>query len=247
MTNPRNYVPGSEEFEGPTLYPTTVRGYRAFSWRPDGTLTGTAQQGFQWRPGWNDATCHPPMMAMTTWWSTGSPRPEHKAPVNGCGCGFWAYWTGENDRVYGGNLSGVIEAKGRAIVGTLGMRVEKARIVALVQPDAITAVSRLSAAQRRMWKIIPLDVAVLAAVQCAILHFTPFAPWGDMLVTLPFALAYALIAGVLMVVLQETKKSKEKVASFEERWAKTLAKYDVKVYESEEEMLAAHPVTDPRA
>lgn len=57
---------------------------------------------------------------------------EHLVPMPSCGCGFWAYARGDNSGHKDKNrVLGVVECYGRTILGTKGLRAEKARIVAL--------------------------------------------------------------------------------------------------------------------
>lgn len=77
----------------------------------------------------------------------GADRDNHSAPHDMCRCGFYAFAENCDDGGYarGGNgyygfetppIPGIIECYGRTIIGTKGLRCEKARIVALVTDRA---------------------------------------------------------------------------------------------------------------
>lgn len=58
---------------------------------------------------------------------------EHLVPMPDCGCGFYAFAESCDDGGYSsGALMGVVECYGRTILGTRGLRCEKARIVAML-------------------------------------------------------------------------------------------------------------------
>lgn len=58
---------------------------------------------------------------------------KHDVPADRCGCGFYAFAEGCDDRNYADKRAvvGVVECYGRVILGTKGLRAEKARIVGL--------------------------------------------------------------------------------------------------------------------
>ncbi len=76
--------------------------------------------------------------------------PEHVVPAEGCGCGFWAYHEGAA-KFGNAGLVGVIEASGRTIIGTQGIRTERAKIVALSLPATKPATKAQSASWREHW------------------------------------------------------------------------------------------------
>lgn len=79
-----------------------------------------------WQPGENIATC--------AWWGRSKqPREDHLVPYESCGCGFWAYWQNPRSAEVGGKntVAGIIEGYGPTLIGDLGFRCAKARIVAL--------------------------------------------------------------------------------------------------------------------
>lgn len=109
---------------GMRLIPDSVYGCRRWSVGPQGSLFSFSA-GYKWVSGWQTATCHG--------------RRHHLGTVEGmyCGCGFWAYWSknGEHVRIEGtstNHVVGIIEGKGKAVVGNSGFRIAEARIVALV-------------------------------------------------------------------------------------------------------------------
>lgn len=104
----------------------SVHGLRTWKVRSDGMLTG--QRGKVWRSGINEATCLPE--EMTFYRST---RCEGLDPK--CSCGVYAYWTKYAAAIQT-EAVGVVEGFGRTIIGTRGFRCQKARIVAIVAPEA---------------------------------------------------------------------------------------------------------------
>ena len=82
-----------------------------------GELTGN--YGGAWADGENAATCQ---------------RGGHRVPADGCGCGFWAYWTAEDaHRVWRPTrpVLAVVEGYGPTRIGDIGFRCAVARIVAV--------------------------------------------------------------------------------------------------------------------
>lgn len=99
------------------LVPGTLRLYR--SWHLSDRRLRAFNFDYYWKDGWNEAECRV-MDRM--------PRgDDHPSPYPACTCGFYArYHHHAND----GLTTGVIEVAGRVILGTKGVRAEKARIVA---------------------------------------------------------------------------------------------------------------------
>jgi hypothetical protein len=89
---------------------------------PDAVLHGARDV---WVPGENRAVCG----GVFGW----QEEAAHKAPVEDCGCGFWAYWKQSAASPVGGKCQvlGVVEGYGTTLIGELGFRCEKARILAL--------------------------------------------------------------------------------------------------------------------
>lgn len=107
-----------------------VRGTRAFHLDPTGNLTGCVRRA-AWSPGLNQAACLPLAMAAPL---VGEP---HRPGTVDCSCGFYAYF-GKRRNPYADRpftVAGIIEGSGIITIGPYGFRAEKARIVALVQPD----------------------------------------------------------------------------------------------------------------
>lgn len=95
----------------------SVTGLRTWNLgKHDGMLHGAWDT---WQPGENIAECK----------GAGG----HDVPCEPCGCGFWAYWhRAAAGEVHGEHLViGVIEGYGGTLIGDLGFRCAKARIVAL--------------------------------------------------------------------------------------------------------------------
>ncbi|HEU5032720.1 MAG TPA: hypothetical protein VFV01_47910 [Spirillospora sp.] len=91
-----------------------------------GTLRGVFKSEYVWVDGTNQAHC---LSVNST---------PHRAPLQDCGCGFWAYsearsrWsTGASHLV----AYGIVQGWGRMVVGPRGFRSEYARVVALALDD----------------------------------------------------------------------------------------------------------------
>lgn len=88
---------------------------------------------------WHEAECSLGYDPYTPYYDVNLLTPHH-VPCGICGCGYWAYWKSED---HGCNpvvssfsgidvpVFGVIEGAGRALIGTRGFRVQKARILAV--------------------------------------------------------------------------------------------------------------------
>jgi hypothetical protein len=64
---------------------------------------------------------------------------EHgPAPSAKCSCGFYGRYDIQGALYQGGDVTGVIEVSGRVILGTKGVRAERARIVALAGAPLLT-------------------------------------------------------------------------------------------------------------
>lgn len=62
------------------------------------------------------------------------PEPENH-DLEKCSCGFYAYYSSSpNQYINGSRVTGIIEGYGNTLIGTLGFRSEKAKIVALYIP-----------------------------------------------------------------------------------------------------------------
>lgn len=81
--------------------------------------------GYAWPPGIIQAQCNR--------WLHHQP-PVERDYVGDCGCGFWAYWDFQVYNLGGLPVAGVIEGTGRTLIGELGFRCQRARIVALHVP-----------------------------------------------------------------------------------------------------------------
>lgn len=135
------YEPVADHFIGVRVFGRTrnTRGY----------LTGMAFRS-RWSPGVNVAGCYSTLGdalsaigSMFGGFIAGTDElgeahgDRHPPPASGCGCGFWAYTLppeGGPIRLSDGSVLGIIEAWGRMLIGPLGFRAEKARILALAFP-----------------------------------------------------------------------------------------------------------------
>lgn len=105
-----------------------------------GGLRGIFKSDYQWADGPNTARC-----LRTPFRRPGAPvvgnlnrvgGREHELLMPECGCGFWAYTSGEHIlSVPVPAVLGVVEGWGRMVLGPHGFRAEKARIVALTFPE----------------------------------------------------------------------------------------------------------------
>jgi hypothetical protein len=64
-----------------------------------------------------------------------SKQPPHVVAGVNCGCGYYAYFNGDNTYAQTDRVSAVVEGYGVCTVGDRGFRASKARLVALVLPD----------------------------------------------------------------------------------------------------------------
>lgn len=130
------------EFDGYDLVPASVFGIRRFGIDPYGRLTGLVHRQV-WLPGVNEARCRKNESGFHVSWmsfsvagttATGEPVPEapegHDAPHALCQCGFYAFHHGVASYAGDGPI-GVIEGNGNAVVGPMGFRIQRAKIVAL--------------------------------------------------------------------------------------------------------------------
>jgi hypothetical protein len=125
---------GLDGFDGaePDFAVGSVKGARY--WNLDiGALDLTGMHG-GWHRGENTAAC----------------IRGHAAPDLDCSCGFWAYWASPNPHGFAIPVLGVIEGYGRTLIGELGFRCSRARILALHLPGAVTVQTRAEDEARRM-------------------------------------------------------------------------------------------------
>jgi hypothetical protein len=170
---PRHYSDSSCDGDKPT-YLGAARGRRSFYLDSNGVLRGVTYRA-PWRDGENVAECMvtrqvDPMVGLRNSWQSNAMPPyttsgvafaddpdEPPAIQQGfewdrcggldpeCGCGFYAYHSGD---VYyatsgpGCRVQGIVEAYGRMVLGTKGYRAQKARILAICAPPATEATVR---------------------------------------------------------------------------------------------------------
>ena len=135
----------SDDFNERPLVAGSLIGVRAFNVQA-GLLVSPARPTI-FRPGENVAVCKRTDLewAIARW--DAAIRKAYKLPPvailpNGhaggsidCSCGFYAYTdTGRNIWLMARSVAALIEGYGRATVGSRGFRVEKARLVALIDP-----------------------------------------------------------------------------------------------------------------
>lgn len=116
-----------------------------FSWPvpvDEGKLIGARE--VLWQTGTMDAYCQVALYDTLFRFSQGSStfdellsEPFHSAPDENCSCGIYAYWQADKwpgISPSGFPVMGVVEGSGPTIIGTLGFRTSRARIVGLHVP-----------------------------------------------------------------------------------------------------------------
>lgn len=121
--------------EGPALVAGELRGYRRFRLAADG-LHPTVQRTGPWAAPLERAVCVRDR--------------SHVPPVAGCGCGLYGWYHPADADVSGfGDVTAVIAARGRVVLGDHGMRAAAARVEAVALPwPASTPLRRRMLAER---------------------------------------------------------------------------------------------------
>lgn len=123
------------------LIPAALYGSRSFVVATTGLLYPVFAATGPYKPGVNVARCwcYHSYMSGTTFMThndLSSIACTHKAPDIDCTCGFYAYFGNAGNAAHmttsGQRVVGIVEASGRCVVGDLGFRAEKIKIVALV-------------------------------------------------------------------------------------------------------------------
>lgn len=151
----------------------TIRGWRGFRLRNDGTLTGVFHT-LPWRDGENHSRC--------VYRSS-----VHNFAPN-CSCGFYAYFPGSADFPDGCEIAGVIEGYGDVQLNSKGFRCSKARIVALFLPT-------LPSSKYKPWQQKRTHYPSFWYTLIAAMFFL-----SVVLFTAAFAVRAALLAAVLMLL-----------------------------------------------
>lgn len=175
-----------------------VYAVRSFSVEPTGHLTGVTYRQ-RWSRADNTAECHladdrserPEWAPAWSMWSTHQPerysaKAGHAPGSDGCTCGFYAYWTGEDCWGMPQRVTGVIAAWGVVTAGTKGIRAQHARIVALVKPrepwveqgwfDGTPTVCHRPGVQPLTWQRVVerfADLPIFASLEAALDEFPP--------------------------------------------------------------------------
>lgn len=126
MTAPAPLWQGEE-----TLVPAALRGYR--SWNAQGGVLASTGVSHRWEEPQAAARC---LLGNVI---GGEPdcdcdlcvENQHLAPVRDCTCGIYGWYDPADSRLVKGDVFGVVEVTGRAVMASHGFRAEKARIVAL--------------------------------------------------------------------------------------------------------------------
>lgn len=137
------------------------------NWRIDTMfrLTGVIYKDSIWVPGENRALCRAEPRALTNGYyaftavsPTQSPKREPDHTMDECPHGFYAYYDGSRDYHERGDVTGIIQGYGEAVIGTKGFRCMKARILAFKFSKSIPAM-----VQNRITALYP-DVAVFRSL-----------------------------------------------------------------------------------
>lgn len=208
-----------EMFSGPDFAVGSMLVMRQWTQDKQGRLH-SPHQNFLWKPGESVAECH---------FSFSNEGAKH--PRQGCGCGFYAYYQ-DTFRPHHGTVTGIIEAYGHVVIGELGVRAQKARIVAVVEPR----MPRKNAVIKRLAALcIPIFIAGVLGV---IGFFATAAMLDD-----PRWLFPAFGSIPLMGLAMWAELRAEHVTSPPKVRYQVKDLYpDVKVYPSAKAMLRAHKV-----
>ena len=131
MSPPRSEGDGSVP-----LVPGQLRGYREFRLEPNGLFPLVQGVLGPWSGELQHAVC-----------ATGS---LHAAPDRGCSCGLYAWYHPDSATGFLDQLSAVITAHGRIVLGERGFRAAEARIDAVALPWSLWLRPAAAARARRM-------------------------------------------------------------------------------------------------
>lgn len=168
-------------------------------------------------------------------------EPKHVLSGLDCSCGFYAYTTGENGYMIPGTrrVAGIVEGTGTLTIGQRGFRASKVRIVALILNPGPKGPS-LHTWQCWLWGGLTLANANTAVRQAADGHMW----WG---------FAAALMCGWSAVIFADQRKWRRSAKVMRAMIRKTYGDFNdsirqqypnVPTYPTEEEAVAAHPLTD---
>lgn len=120
---------GTDAGTGPVaLVAGELRGYRRFRLTEQGLLPPVHGAAGPWTAPVHTAACV----------SAGAGTSPHAAPVIGCGCGLYGWYHPADARgSYGGDVTAVIAARGRTVLGDSGFRTSAARVEAVSLPLAL--------------------------------------------------------------------------------------------------------------
>lgn len=241
------------EFSGLPFVAGSVTATRDFKIDSLGRLTSPLM-GTVIRPGENHAACEKRFPEAS---------PEHTAPGEDCRCGFYAYHdTGAADRH--GDVNAIIEATGRVVHGTEGIRAEKMRVLGVAEPDLHKADELEKRLRRPIWRQLarwgqrwdgPLYMAFMMGLILTGCGFLG-------LMVLPISLLIAepvppiwagLPVGLCLLAFVGCAKDANSDWSYlrllrvrKRQFELMVQNYpDLRVYRTREEMFAAHPLTRP--
>lgn len=124
-------------FDGPpALVPGELRGYRQFQLAGDGLYPTVHRVMGPWSGELQPAVC--------------AAESGHAAPAHDCGCGLYGWYHPGDANGGFGDISGVIAARGRCILGDRGFRAAAARIEAIALPWWMRLAPRTAGRTRAM-------------------------------------------------------------------------------------------------
>lgn len=264
------------DFTGFDFVVGSVSGQRTWKVDTNGRLRGVVHDEVPWEPGVNQALCAQSSFGwkpapLTGYFQPGVTyvTPTEEDHIAGCLCGFYAYFSGQHNRyvdcawTWGVPvLSGVVEGFGLTVLGTKGFRASKARVTALCIPPHHDPVEDIHANRLVRWVerttkwsggVSPHVLGGTAASVLAVSGsgLAVMAPWLAPILAALFVAGVAVVRAAFKAIdyhydLERARRHAPK--DYTELFEKVRANYpDVKVYETEAAMLAAHPVTAPPA
>lgn len=134
------------------LVPGELRGYRRFRLAEDGLYPTVHSATGPWSAGVHQAVCQ-----------VGE---EHEPPARDCGCGLYGWYapTDARDSSGFGNVTAVIAARGRTVLGDHGFRAARARVEAVALPPGLRLRPAAAAAARARLAAQYPDTAVYDSV-----------------------------------------------------------------------------------
>lgn len=230
------------EFNDRPFTAGTITGLRGFLVTDDGDLTGIVHQT-PWTPGENVAVHH--INYDDPFGFSDITVPRHEVAGINCRCGFYAYCNGGNDyhrQTMGAiTVQGIVEGYGLVTVGTRGFRASKARLAAIVLPPFEEPKQR----PLRWWDILNLGIATWDTGYASYSLLT--GAWDTALVLLGLTV-FPLGTVALNVHTRRRRRDHTLVPGTlipKTAMQAVRATYsDVPIYDTLDEALTAHPLTE---